>query len=274
MRILVEDISFTSSGNKIVGYLYRPEKTEKSLPAVVLCHGYPGDTKNLDVAEALAFEGYAALIFYYQGAWGSEGTYSLTKLEENARDAIEYVLSLPFVDSRRLAMIGHSMGAVPVSKTVSSDRRIKTAVFLSPATDFRKFVSSKTRRKHLSYLLRLGRGKLAGLNREGLVKDLRWVYENSNPVDVVKKVSIPILVVVGSKDDVTTPRSCKRLYSVAKEPKEYREIPGADHAYYRHRTVLIDVILSWLKVRLQSEQSLPSKSGTHSGLWQKYVDRH
>jgi len=250
VKIVVEEVFFQSGGNKIVGRLYRPEHVEKPLPAVVLCHGYPGDTKSMDVAEALAFGGYVALIFYYQGAWGSEGRYSLTKLEENAKDAVEYILSLPFVDPNRLAIIGHSMGAVPVSKVVSVDGRIKTAVYLSPAADFKKFVSSKTRRKHLSHLLKIGGSKLAGLNRESLLEDLRWVYKNSNPINLVGKASIPILIVVGSKDDVTTPRSCRRLYDAANPPKEYREIPGADHSYYRHRTVLIDHILSWLNAHL------------------------
>lgn len=250
MRILAENISFKSNGNKLLGRLYRPEKFTEKAPAIILCHGFPGDTKSMDLAEELALNGYVALIFYYQGAWGSEGKYTLTKLEENARDAIKFILSLPFIDSKRLAMIGHSMGAIPVSKTISLDKRIKTAIFLSPATSFKEMVAFKNRRRYLCYLLGLGKGKLVELNKKDLLKDLLWITEKSNPLDMIKKASIPVLVIVGSKDDVTTHRNCKRLYRIANKPKEYEEIAGADHSFSRHRIVLIDKVLSWLNTYL------------------------
>ncbi len=250
MNIVVEEISFKSGEAKIVGRLYRPEEIGGKVPSVVLCHGFPGDTKNIDLAEDLAFNGYVALVFYYQGAWGSSGKYTLTKLEENTKDAIEYVLSKPYVDQNRLALIGHSMGSVPVSKTISNNRTVKTAVFLSPGTNFNKLVLLKGRKKHLAFLLRIGKGKLTGLNRKDLLEDLKWVNLNSNPLNTIKKATIPVLVVVGSKDDITSPRSCKLLYQVANEPKEYREIFGADHFFLRHRVIMIDNVISWLKGHL------------------------
>ena len=67
MNIVVEEISFKSGEAKIVGRLYRPEEVGGKFPSVVLCHGFPGDTKNVDLAEDLAFNGYVALVFYYQG---------------------------------------------------------------------------------------------------------------------------------------------------------------------------------------------------------------
>ena len=139
------------------------------------------------------------------------------------------------------------MGAVPVSKTISIDKRIKTAIFLSPATNFRKFILSRGKRKNLNHLLRMGKGKLNALNRKDLQKELKWVYKNSNPLDSIKKSSIPILVIVGSKDDMTPPKSCKLLFNRANEPKEFKEIEGADHTFSRHRYLLINDTLGWLK---------------------------
>jgi dipeptidyl aminopeptidase/acylaminoacyl peptidase len=247
LKIFVENITFQSDGNTILGRLYRPEKFDVKAPTVVMCHGYPGDTKSMDLAEELGMNGYMALIFFYQGSWGSSGKYSLTKLGVNTHDAIEYALSLPSVDPKRLAVIGHSMGAVPVSKTISLDNRIKTAIFISPATNFKKFISSSSKRKYLNHFLCMGKGKLVGLNRKDLQNDLHWVYKNSNPLDLIKNSSVPVLVIVGSKDDTTPPKSCKLLFEKANEPKEYREIEGADHMFSRHRYPLIDNILEWLK---------------------------
>ncbi len=247
MKISVEKITFQSEGNAIIGRLYRPVKLDVKAPGVIICHGFPGDTKNIDLAEELAMNGYVTIIYFYQGAWGSSGKYSLKMLEANAHDAIEYVLSLPYVDCRRLAVIGHSMGAVPVSKIIGIDKRIRTAVFLSPAVNFKKYTLLRSKRKSLNRLLLKGKGKLSGLNRKDLQKDLKWVYKNSNPLDVIKKTSIPILVIVGSNDEITPPRSCKLLYLRANEPKEYKEIEGADHSFSRHRYPLIDYTLIWIK---------------------------
>jgi alpha-beta hydrolase superfamily lysophospholipase len=143
-------------------------------------------------------------------------------------------------------MIGHSMGAVPVSKTISLDKRIKTAVFLSPGADFRKFTSSRNRRKNVNQVFRMGKGLLSGLNIKDLQSDLKWVYKNSNPLDSIKKSSVPVLIMVGSKDTLTPPSSCRRLYDAANEPKEFRLIEGADHYFSRHRYLVIDYTLEWL----------------------------
>jgi hypothetical protein len=33
-------------------------------------HGFPGNERNFDVAQALRRAGYAALVFHYRGSWG------------------------------------------------------------------------------------------------------------------------------------------------------------------------------------------------------------
>ncbi|MGD0329804.1 MAG: alpha/beta fold hydrolase [Nitrososphaeria archaeon] len=246
MKISVENVTFQSNGNVIQGRIYRPEKLDKKAPGVIMCHGFPGHTKSTDLAEELALNGYIAFIFFYQGAWGSGGKYSLTKLEVNTHDAIEYLLSTPSVDPDRLAMIGHSMGAVPVSKTISLDKRIKTVVLLSPGANFRKFTSSSSRIKNVNHLFLMGKGLLSGLNIKDLQLDLNWVYKNSNPLDSIKKSSVPVLVIVGSKDTLTPPSSCRRLYNAANEPKEFKVIEGADHYFSRHRYLVIDYTIEWL----------------------------
>ena len=80
--VKLENIEFKSAGNILRGRLYRPEgRTRKA--AVVFCHGFPGDAKNTDLAEELALNGFVALIFYYQGAWGSGGKF------DQARGGVE-----------------------------------------------------------------------------------------------------------------------------------------------------------------------------------------
>ncbi len=244
-----ENVDFPSGGNTLLGRIYRPEGRAKK-PAVAICHGYPGDTKNMDLAEELALNGVVTLVFYYQGAWGSGGKYSLTKLETGAKDAAAYLRSLPYVDPKRVGLVSHSMGALPLSKTMSLDPTIKTGVLMSPASDSAAMAARDKIEGTATRLAAMAEGTLKGTTSESLTKDLEWVANNTNPVELVPKIKVPIMVVVGSNDTVTPPDACRRLYDAAKEPKKWVIIEGADHGYSEHRIHLIKVVLDWLSEHL------------------------
>ncbi|MEO7274670.1 MAG: hypothetical protein ABIX28_17835, partial [Vicinamibacterales bacterium] len=40
-------------------------------PTLVICHGWPGNEKNLDLAQAVRRAGWNAVTFNYRGSWGS-----------------------------------------------------------------------------------------------------------------------------------------------------------------------------------------------------------
>jgi dipeptidyl aminopeptidase/acylaminoacyl peptidase len=244
-----ENIEFPSGSNTLLGRIYRPEVRTKK-PAVAICHGYPGDTKNMDLAEELALNGIVTLVFYYQGAWGSSGKYSLTKLEVGAKDAITYLRSLPYIDPKRVGLISHSMGALPLSKTMSQDQTIKTGVLMSPATDTVTMAAKDRLEGSAKRLANMAEGKLKDATVESLLKDLEEVAKTTNPIKLAPKIIAPIMVVVGSKDNVTPPEACKKLYEAANEPKKWVLIEGADHGFSEHRIPLIKVVLEWLSEHL------------------------
>ncbi len=249
MGIIVENVSFESEGFRLLGRVYRPN-TPGRFPAVTLCHGYPGDTKNMDLAEELALNDIAVLIFYYRGAWGSEGNYSFRGLDPSTRDAVEHLLTQPFVDPLRVGLIGHSLGAVPLAKRLSDDPRLKTGVFMSPAADLRAFAEGEALETVVSIFLSMGEGKLRGLNADLIRSELPWLLENLNPVETIRGARTPVMVVAGSNDTVTPPELCRSLYEAAGEPKKWVLIDGADHSFTEHRIPLIKTVLEWLKEHL------------------------
>ena len=249
LSIIVENVSFQSEGNRLLGRVYRSNRAG-GFPAVVLCHGYPGDTKNMDLAEELALNGIAVLIFYYRGAWGSEGAYGLRGLDPSTRDAIEYLFSQPFIDPGRVGLVGHSMGAVPLAKRLSVDRRLRTGAFMSPAADLRRWATGAALKAAVPLFLSMGEGKLNGLSADLLRSELPWASEHLNPVEVIRGASVPIMVVAGSNDTVVPPESCRALYESAREPKRWILIEGADHSFTEHRIPLIHTVLEWLKICL------------------------
>jgi dipeptidyl aminopeptidase/acylaminoacyl peptidase len=247
--IIVENVSFDSDGHRLLGRIYRPNRPGR-FPAVAICHGYPGDNKNMDLAEELALNGIVTLIFYYRGAWGSEGNYSLKGLEPSARDAVDFLTSSPSVDPDRVGIIGYSMGAIPLTARLASDPRLKAGVFIAPVADLNMYATGERLEAVTAIFVRMGEGKLSGLSAEDLKNGLPWFLENQNPVDLIKKVRAPLLFVVGSEDRETIPELCRALFEAANEPKEWTLIEGANHNFSVHRIPLIDAITGWLKGHL------------------------
>ncbi|MEE8371481.1 MAG: alpha/beta fold hydrolase [Sphingomonadales bacterium] len=82
-------------------------------PTVVLLHGYPGNEKNLDLAQALRRGGWNVFFFHYRGAWGSEGNFSLLGALDDVVAAVGFLKGSGEafrVDKEHLALVGHSMG--------------------------------------------------------------------------------------------------------------------------------------------------------------------
>jgi pimeloyl-ACP methyl ester carboxylesterase len=245
----LQNVEFRSGGITLLGRIYKPEGRAK-MPAVAICHGFPGDTKNMDLAEELAFNGVVTLVFYYQGAWGSSGKYSLTKLERGARDAVAYLRILPYVEPKRVGLVSHSMGALPLSKTMSLDPSIKTGVLMSPAADVDSYTNDDKTKAKAQRFASMAEGKLAGFTVESLMKDLMSVAKTTDPVKLAPTIKAPVMVIVGSKDIVTPPDLCRRFYDAANEPKKWVLIEGADHGFSEHRIPLIRAIIDWLEVTL------------------------
>jgi uncharacterized protein len=108
------ELAFESKGSRLNGFLYLaagkgPHST------VILLHGFPGNERNGDLAQAFRRAGMNALVFSYRGAWGSGGTFSFGHALEDVASAIDYVRSDSNVaafgiDPRRVILLGHSMG--------------------------------------------------------------------------------------------------------------------------------------------------------------------
>lgn len=107
-------------------------------PTIVICHGWPGNEKNLDLAQALRRAGWNAITFNYRGAWGSPGDFRFAQNPEDAR-AVLAMLRRPDVaaklgiDTSRLVLAGHSMGGWVTGMVASQDQGLAGAILISAA---------------------------------------------------------------------------------------------------------------------------------------------
>ncbi|GAC1656706.1 MAG: hypothetical protein NVS4B3_22610 [Gemmatimonadaceae bacterium] len=111
----IEELSFTSQGERLNALMYVAQGAGPH-PTVILLHGYPGNERNLDLAQTIRRSGINVLYFNYRGAWGSGGTFSFVNAQEDVASAIGYVRSRVVAqrlraDPRRVVLMGHSMGA-------------------------------------------------------------------------------------------------------------------------------------------------------------------
>ncbi|WP_298164387.1 alpha/beta fold hydrolase [Novosphingobium sp.] len=109
-------------------------------PTVVICHGLPGNEKNLDLAQALRRQGWNAITFNYRGSWGSPGNFRFFQNPEDARAVLAF-LRVPAnaarfgIDTARMAMVGHSMGGWVTAMAGSQEPDLRGLVLIS-AADF------------------------------------------------------------------------------------------------------------------------------------------
>jgi dipeptidyl aminopeptidase/acylaminoacyl peptidase len=247
--IVVKDVRIPCEGVRLLGRLYRPSD-ESIYPAVAVCHGYPGDTKNMDLAEELALNGVAVLIFYYMGAWGSGGEFRLTNLAPSTAAALKYLRGLDFVDPDRVGLVSLSMGAVPLTKCMSLDSSLRTGVLMSPASDLKPWSQEQYLDSIVPVFLKMAEGKLAGWTEEKLRQDIKAAASELNPVETVREIHAPLMVILGTNDTLTMPPDIRRLYETANEPKRLVEIEGADHEFSEHRIPLQKAVIDWVSSRL------------------------
>lgn len=109
-------------------------------PTVVVCHGLPGNEKNLDLAQALRRRGWNAITFNYRGSWGSPGQFRFGQNPQDARAVLAFLrdpanAARLGVDTARMAMVGHSMGGWVTAMAGSEEPALRGLVMIS-AGDF------------------------------------------------------------------------------------------------------------------------------------------
>jgi dienelactone hydrolase len=163
----------------IKGYLSRP-RGEGPFPAVVHLHGCGGLTENRRIAagEQFARWGYVTLVVDSFTTRGIKDACTSDALQPprhaDAIGALIYLSRLPFVDSRRIAVVGYSQGGMAALQVASLQ---PTMLFIVPA----------------------------GLTFKAAVA----YYPDCSAA--TNRLALPTLILIGELDDWSWAASCERL---------------------------------------------------------------
>jgi uncharacterized protein len=110
----MESLQILSQGAQLNALVYLPGGPGPH-PIVIFLHGYPGNERNLDLAQRVRRAGYIALYFDYRGDFGSGGTFSFAHSREDTAAALAWAhapenVAKYGIDPSRIALVGHSLG--------------------------------------------------------------------------------------------------------------------------------------------------------------------
>jgi len=142
------ELFIPSEGSQLAGLIYRANGAGKH-PTLLLLHGYPGNERNLDLAQVVRAQGWNVIYFDYRGSWGSQGKFSFTNCVKDVVNVVafcnKYQDSLK-IDTANIVLFGHSMGGWITLKSVQAIPQIKKAFALSTWNiygDFKKVMNEK-----------------------------------------------------------------------------------------------------------------------------------
>jgi uncharacterized protein len=228
-------------------------------PVVILLHGFPGNEKNLDLAQAMRRAGWDVLYFNYRGSWGSPGTFSFTHSTEDVAAALDYLrdpanASKFHADPKRIALVGHSMGGFMAAYGGSHDPSVLGIGIISGA-DFGagqlaahpEVTEAQTVSTLAPRLAAEGMAPLSGCTPEGLADEV-WTHraEWNFPQFAPGIGARPVLLV--TSDDGLAP-AAKTLADALRQGGNKRVTEQhftTDHAYSDKRIGLETAVLNWL----------------------------
>lgn len=250
----VIELSITSNGLRMPGHLYVASGPGPH-PTFVLLHGFPGNERNLDLAQALRRFGFNVLYFHYRGAWGADGEYRVTQLAEDTAAALTYLRdpALPQdhrVDADSLSLLGHSLGGFTALAAGSKDEDLACVIALSPANV--GLWKAAFARQANPIAERLGPYAdslfmLQGLSGDGLAEDLKAAPMESLDLRAFGQGlrGKALLMLVGEDDQVTPAAT---MFDPVVEA--YRKFPDMQ---LTARPISGDHSFSWSRIELTRE---------------------
>lgn len=242
---------------KIFGVLHKPLNAGK-IPVVLMCHGLGGNKVGkgrlyVNLSEKLTSMGIGVLRIDFRGSGDSEGDFSSMTIDSEVSDALtalEYLKTLPFVDSDRIAIFGRSFGGVVAIMAAKHFGSIKSVALWAPVFGCEQW-KERWQKAHSAPMDSSQRENL--LDIEGLrpgypfLQQLFSLKLNDSLQDLA---SVPLFHIHGEKDsmvDLSHAHKFKEARNKATGKSLFKLLPSSDHDFSdsKERQVAIADTAEW-----------------------------
>lgn len=260
-KYISEDVTFSSGDIQMAGTLTIPEDGQDRHPAAVLISGSGPQDRNEDtvgpgglklgifkqIADVLSENGVAVLRYDDRGTGESQGSFieaAQEDLIQDAKAAVSYLRTRDDVYSDRIALVGHSEGAIIAPRIAAEDPNIGAIVLLAGTAK----TGDKVLREQFNFVLdsmelpeekrvkalaryenmvKIIKGEPVDREAEEKLKpqvepQLKWLrsFVNYDPLSVLDKIDAAVLIINGGKDKQVFPEHARMLYKRLKKLKK------------------------------------------------------
>jgi dipeptidyl aminopeptidase/acylaminoacyl peptidase len=252
-----ENLEWTNDGFNIQGWLLPPARVEsgKKYPMIVLIHGGPSSATMPEwpasfgmaraIIAALSSSGYYVLLPNPRGSYGQGEEFTRANVKDfgggDLRDilaGVDAAIAKYPIDPTRLGVTGWSYGGYMTMWTVTQTNRFRAAVAGAGIANWQSYYGQN--------LIDQWMIPFFGSS----VYDDPAVYRRSSPIEYIKKVETPTLVIVGERDaECPTPQSYEFWHALRTLgiPTQLVVHPGEGHLYLKpaNQVDRLDRTVAW-----------------------------
>ncbi len=264
------DVTIPGNGFTIAGTLTKPQAVGRlRLPTVVLVGGSGPIDRDSNVAGipilsqlagALAEQGFLVLRYDKRGIGQTGGRTETATHKDYADDligVIRYMARRDDVDSRRIAVVGHSEGGAVAMIAAAHEKKIASLILLDASgTTGAELILEQQRREldrlklpdaekaqKIALQKQIQAAVVSGTGWESVPEAMRKLAETPlfrslllfNPAEIMPQIKQPILIIQGDLDTQVPPHHADKLGDLARArkkgagPVEVVHIPGVNH---------------------------------------------
>jgi pimeloyl-ACP methyl ester carboxylesterase len=206
LGLTYEEVSFKTDDNLILRGWFIPNKTQGA-KTIILLHGYPADKGNILPAMAFLNKNYNLLLFDFRYLGKSEGNFSTA----GKKEVLDLQAAIKYLNTRNIHEVGiwgFSLGGAVALMTAPNNPAIKAMIAESSYARLDWMAEEYYRLPLLKYLL------------AELTRLWGWIYlgydlKTVAPVNAIANITIPVLLIYSSNDDVVSSRHGELLEQAA-----------------------------------------------------------
>jgi len=253
----MKPVILKSGGENLLGTFFQAGGAEKK-PTVILLHGFPGNESNFDIAHSIRRFGWNVLSFHYRGSWGSGGVFSWNNAIEDVTTVIDsikqgYLSEDLKVDSKKLIMVGHSMGGFFSAYSLMKGlvEHAYTLALFNIGMIGELIAGNPAYEGMALESLREGAKFFNSIPPEKLLKEMIDNADEWNLLGGVRSIAERNLFLLGAEYDQTAPTAMhfspliNMLKKVSPE-KKFGEILQTGHSFSDKRIAVSRSVVDWL----------------------------